>query len=171
MSDIRTTDPAATRLRRVRALLGFFSLMLALSGATALFLPWETRTLVHVLWGDAAPGTSWAPALHAWLARVRDALADVDARYPFMFYGTDWLAFAHVVLAILFLGALRDPVRNVWVVQFGLICCAGVIPLACVAAPLRGVPAFWIPVDASFGVLGAVPLLIVWRDLHLMERG
>ncbi|SCF41963.1 hypothetical protein [Micromonospora mirobrigensis] len=34
-----------------------------------------------------------------------------------MLYGTDWLAFAHLVLAVAFWGPLRDPVRNVWVVQ------------------------------------------------------
>lgn len=159
-----------SRLRCVRLLLVFFAVALALSGATALCLPWETRVLVGSLWGNAAPGTSWAPTLHVWLAQCRDALADIETRYPFIYYGTDWLAFAHVALAILFLGAARDPVRNVWVIQFGLICCALVVPMACIAAPLRGVPWFWIPVDASFGVFGALPLLLVLRDLRDLER-
>ena len=33
-----------------------------------------------------------------------------------MLYAHDWLAFAHICLAILFAGAIRDPVRNVWIV-------------------------------------------------------
>ena len=161
-------DGATVRLRRTRVLLACFAAALVLSGATALFLPWETRALVTVVWGDAPPA---AGGLHAWLVRARDALADIDTRHPFIFYGTDWLAFAHFVLAILFLGALRDPVRNVWVFQFGLICCALVVPMACVAAPLRGVPTVWIPVDAAFGIIGAVPLLVVLRDLRRLEGG
>jgi hypothetical protein len=43
--------------------------------------------------------------------------------YPFLFYGYDWLAFAHFVLAILFIGPLRDPVKNKWVIEFGIIAC------------------------------------------------
>ena len=34
--------------------------------------------------------------------------------YPLLAYGTDWLAFSHLVLAVVFLGAWRDPVRNRW---------------------------------------------------------
>ena len=169
MMNAPPVDSRRARLRRVRALLALFAAALALSGATALFLPSEARALVGALWGDAAPGTSWAPALHAWLARCRDALADVGTRHPFLYYGTDWLAFAHFVLAILFLGAARDPVRNVWAIQFGLICCAGVVLFAAVAAPLRGVPWVWVPVDAAFGVFGAVPLLLALRDIRHLE--
>ncbi len=156
-------------LRRARVLIAFFAAALAISGVTALFLPWETRVLVDVLWGDAAPGTGALPALHRWLATTRDVLADTEARAPFLFYGTDWLAFAHIVLAILFLGILPDPARNVWVLKFGLICCALVVPWACITAPLRGVPWFWIPVDAAFGVFGAVPLGIAWMDVRSLE--
>jgi hypothetical protein len=35
---------------------------------------------------------------------------------------------AHLAIAIAFI-SLRDPVRNVWVVTFGMIACLGVIPL------------------------------------------
>ena len=34
-----------------------------------------------------------------------------------MLYAHDWLAFAHIVLGILFAGAIKDPVRNKWIVQ------------------------------------------------------
>jgi hypothetical protein len=55
-------------------------------------------------------------------------------------YGTDWLAFAHLVIAIAFLGPLKDPVRNIWVVEFGMIACLLVIPLALICGPIRGIP-------------------------------
>jgi hypothetical protein len=40
----------------------------------------------------------------------------------------------------LFIGPYLDPVRNKWVVTFGLIACAGVIPLALIADHIRGIP-------------------------------
>jgi len=67
-----------------------------------------------------------------WFLRVRDALAQTQAKHPFLFYGTDWLAFGHFVIALVFVGALRDPVRNRWLFDFGLIACALVIPYALV---------------------------------------
>ena len=49
-----------------------------------------------------------------------------------LFYSTDWLAFGHFVIAIAFVGALRDPVRNRWLFDFGLIACVLVVPYAVV---------------------------------------
>ena len=153
-------------LRRIRGWLVFFAVALAASGATAFFLPWETRVLVKSLWGDALPGTSWAPGLHAWLVVCRDALAETEARHPFLLYGTDWLGFAHLMFAVLFLDAARDPARSTGVVRFGLICCAGVVVHAAIFVPLRGIPVYWIAVDGAFGVFGAVPLWLILRDLR-----
>lgn len=73
------------------------------------------------------------PDAAGWVDRVAAALADAGARYPFLAYGTDWLAFAHLIIAVVFLGPLIDPVRNIWVIQFGVIACAGIIPLALIA--------------------------------------
>jgi hypothetical protein len=47
-----------------------------------------------------------------WIARVYDALTETNARYPFLAYGTDWLAFAHLVLPLLFIRPYHNPVRN-----------------------------------------------------------
>lgn len=154
-----------TPLRRVRILLVLYAFALLASGLTVFWLPWETRTAVSVLWGNSSPDAGPLPRMHAWLVICRDAIADVDARHPFMFYGTDWLGFAHIILAILFAGAARDPVRNVWVVQCGLIACAGVVLQVFFFVPLRGLPWEWMLVDAAFGVLGAIPLLVILRDL------
>lgn len=147
-------------LRRIRIWLALFMLGLVLSGLTAFPLESELRWLVSLL--PDAPGAHPA-ALTAWLVRVRDALAETNRCYPFLAYGTDWLAFAHLVLAVAFVGPWRDPVRNVWVVDFGLIACALVIPLALVAGEVRGIPLGWRAIDCSFGVFGAVPLLVVRR--------
>src|SRR6185369_17425051 len=92
------------------------------------------------------------------------ALHETDVKYPFMSYGTDWLAFGHFVIAIAFVGALRDPVRNVWLFTFGMIACVLVVPYAFVFGGLRGIPIPWRLIDCSFGVFGFVPLWICKRS-------
>jgi hypothetical protein len=111
------------------------------------------------------------PALHTWLRRVHEALAITNQTYPFLAYGTDWLAFAHLVFAVAFIGPLRDPVRNRWVLVFGVIACIGVFPLALIAGPVRGIPLYWRLIDCSFGAFGIIPLLMCLRYVRQIERG
>lgn len=75
-----------------------------------------------------------------------------------------------VVIAVAFIGPLRDPVRNIWVIQFGMIACVAVIPLALIAGGIRGIPLGWQLIDISFGVIGIVPLIIVYRLIRRLER-
>jgi hypothetical protein len=112
------------------------------------------RAELGVLSGLADPYT----ALGTWLLRINAALNETYGKYPFLAYGTDWLAFGHFAIAAAFVGPLRDPIRNVWVIDFGLIACVAVIPFALVMGPIRGIPFFWRLVDCSFGVLGFIPL-------------
>jgi hypothetical protein len=74
-------------------------------------------------------------------------------------YGTDWLAFAHMMIAVAFIGPFRDPLRNVWVIDFGIIACVAVVPTAMIAGALRGIPLWWRLIDCSFGLFGIMPLL------------
>jgi hypothetical protein len=53
--------------------------------------------------------------------RVHAGVSETYRLYPFIAYGTDWLAFAHIVIAVAFWGPLKNPVRNVWVIEFGMI--------------------------------------------------
>ena len=110
------------------------------------------------------------PSTVAWIERIHRGLTETGDRYPFLAYGTDWLAFAHLTIACAFIGPLRDPVRNIWVLDFGLIACAGIIPLALICGPLRVLPLWWLPIDMSFGVFGAVPLLLARRHIRAVER-
>jgi hypothetical protein len=41
------------------------------------------------------------------------------------------------VLAILFIGPLRDPVKNKWVIEFGVIACILIIPFAMIAGTFQ----------------------------------
>ncbi|MFE7563668.1 hypothetical protein [Kitasatospora sp. NPDC057500] len=160
------TDGERAALRRVRRRLWTFAVCLALSGLTAFPLESETRWLAELAAGPGAPVTDRFPALLEWIERTRDGLAETNARYPFLAYGTDWLAFAHLVIAAAFWGPIKDPVRNVRAIRWAVLACAGIIPLALVCGPLRGIPLYWRFVDMSFGVVGAVPLLIVLRALR-----
>ena len=89
--------------------------------------------------------------------------------YPFLFYVYDWLAFAHFVLAILFIGPIRDPVKNKWVIEFGIIACLLIIPFALIAGEFRGMPFWWRLVDCSFGIFGIIPLSICLRNAKRLE--
>jgi hypothetical protein len=159
--------------RRVRWLLLVFIAGLVLSGLTAFPLVTELRWLTGLL--GATPNTRAADVtgLLRWLVTVRDALTATDAAYPFLAYGTDWLAFAHLVIAVAFIGPWREPVRNQWVVVFGLIACAAVVPLALIAGAVRGIPFAWRLLDCSFGVGGAAllwPCLRAIRELEVVQR-
>ncbi len=139
--------------RRIKWLTWLFIIGLVVSGATAIPLLAELNVLTNFFGpnGDSSEVTQW-------LFRVRDTLAQTQAQRPFLFYGTDWLAFGHFVIAIAFIGALRDPVRNRWLFDFGLIACVLVIPFALVFGELRGIPFWWRLIDCSFGVFGFIPL-------------
>lgn len=157
-------------LRRIRVLLLIFVIGLILSGVTAFPLGIEARGLDRFLHGGGWPVARHLPFLTSWIDQVSTGLTAAYARYPFIAYGTDWLAFAHLSIAVAFWGPYREPVRNIWVLKFGLIACAGIIPLALICAPLRHIPLWWTAVDSSFGVFGAIPLYLAFRLTRRLER-
>ncbi|MGW1159645.1 hypothetical protein ACWD48_15780 [Streptomyces sp. NPDC002519] len=157
----------AALLKGIRAWLVLFVVCLVLSGATAFPLVHELRWAEDLLTSLSAP--RHLPALMDWIERVRQGIDATDARYPFVLYGTDWLAFAHLVIAVAFYGPYRDPVRNIWVVEFGMIACAGIVPLALICGPIRGIPVWWSLIDMSFGVFGVIPLAVVRKKIKRLE--
>lgn len=163
------TSRADVLLRRIRLLLLAFIVGLVLSGVTAFPLEAELRWLTNLLGAGPSTRPEEVTGVLHWLVVVRDALIATNARYPFIAYGTDWLAFAHIVIAIAFIGPLRDPVRNAWVVTFGLIACAAVVPLALIAGAIRGIPLYWRLIDCSFGIGGAVLLWPCRRAIEELE--
>jgi hypothetical protein len=152
-------------MKAIRAWLLVFVVGLVLSGVTAFPLVAETRLLAGLVHAVPAPD-----ALVAWVDRVHEGLRVTGDRYPFIAYGTDWLAFAHLVIAAAFWGPWRDPVRNIWVIEWGMVCCLAIVPLALVAGPLRELPFWWTLIDISFGVVGIIPLIIVRRLTHRLPN-
>jgi len=130
---------------------------LVLGGATAIPLELELRVLSQNI--D-----------HPWIIKVRDALIETYAKYPFIGYGTDWLAFGHFVIAIAFIGPWREPVKNKWVVEFGMIACVLLVPYALIMGQVRDIPFGWRFIDCSFGVFGLLPLWFCRREINALEH-
>ncbi|WP_431215074.1 hypothetical protein ACQ86N_10285 [Puia sp. P3] len=141
----------------------FFILALVLSGVTAFGLETELGWLLGH-WPGGGIG------LRGWVKEVYAALRETNVRWPYLAYGYDWLAFAHLVIAVAFIGPLVDPVRNKWVILFGMIACVMVFPLAFIAGAARGIPIYWRLIDCSFGVIGLVPLGICYRRIGMLEK-
>jgi len=62
-----------------------------------------------------------------------------------------------------------DPVKNIWVIQFGMIACVMVLPLAFIAGPIRHIPVYWSCIDSCFGIFGIMPLYIVYKSIRKLE--
>ena len=145
--------------KTVRVLLMVFIVCLFVSGLTAIPVHAELNFLEQFF----SP-TSW---IGFWILKVHSAYNQVNEQHPFLFYGYDWLAFAHFILAILFVGPYRDPIKNIWVIQFGLIACVLIIPFAFTAGYFRGIPVGWQLIDCSFGVIG---FFLLQRVLALIKK-
>lgn len=156
-------------LRRIRIGLAVFITGLLLSGITAFPLQTELHGLLTLLSTNALRPIAESTHLLPWIERVYSALSSTNAHSPFLAYGTDWLAFGHLAIAVAFIGPYIDPVRNKWIVTFGLIACTGVIPLALIAGQIRGIPLPWRLIDCSFGIFGAIPLLLCRQSIQALE--
>jgi len=152
-----------TLLRRIRLLTWIVIAGLFVGGATAIPLQSELNGVVRLLGADQ-PG---AGSISQWLVRVRDALNATYSRYPFIAYGTDWLAFGHFVIALFFFSALKEPVKNIGLFTVGLTTCVLLVPYALLMGELRGIPLGWRLIDCSFGIFGLIPL---WFCQHYCKQ-
>ena len=129
----------------------------------------EIDFLARVVGADVSPFSSSHSEAARWLIHVQDALTRTQTDFPFLFYGTDWLAFGHFVIALSFVGAIRDPVRNRWLFTFGMVACVLVIPYALVCGAIRAIPLWWRFIDCSFGVVGFIPMALCRRWVEVLE--
>ncbi len=163
-------EPARRLRSRIRAGTLFLIAGLVISGVTALPIPSEVAAGVALLGEDlSAAGRVPAPVAR-WLRTIRDGVEATADRAPFLFYGTDWLAFGHFMIALVFVGALRDPRKNRWLYQFGMLACALVPLWALIFGHVRGIPMWWRAIDASFGAVGFVPAWLCHRWVGALER-
>jgi len=154
--------------RRIRFMLVFFILALSAAGLTAIPLRWELA-LLNQWFGTNSFLSQILPSMAEWISRVNDSVQNGYGQYPLLAYGTDWLAFAHIVIAVAFIGPLRDPLKNIWIIEFGMIACALIIPWALIFGVVRDIPFFWTLIDMSFGVFGMIPLWFVRADIMRLQ--
>lgn len=150
---------------RIRRHLVLFVAALTVSGLTAFPLQSEASWAVQFL--------AWLGvdnAFSEWVHLIHKGITETAQRFPFIGYGTDWLAFGHLVIAIFFIGPIIDPIRNRWVIQAGIIACALVFPLAFIMGSIREIPFFWQCVDCSFGLVGGILLFSVSRKIKALEK-
>ena len=152
-------------LTKIRVLILFFIISLALSGITAFPIQTEINFADSFFSRLSING-----ALQQWINIVAISINNTYSKYPFIAYVTDWLAFAHIVIAVAFIGPLKDPVKNIWVIEFGMIACIMIIPLAMIAGQIRGIPFFWRLIDCSFGVIGIIPLYLCRKYIKVLEE-
>ncbi|MBL4657562.1 MAG: hypothetical protein JKX73_06145 [Flavobacteriales bacterium] len=150
-------------LNKIRWILWGFIILLVLSGITAFPIQTELDFLSsYIGHGDGI--------LNPWFNKIHAAVTQTNLHYPYLAYGTDWLAFSHLVIAVVFWGPIKDPIKNKWVVEFGMIACIMVFPLAFIAGHIRGIPWFWQLIDCSFGVFGIIPLLVCHNLISKLEK-
>jgi hypothetical protein len=169
MSTDHITTRAMDLRRRIRTGTLVLIVGLLFSGATAIPIPTEMALADRLLGPDMSAGGILPEFMAGWARQLRDGVRAAEEVAPFMFYGTDWLAFGHFVIAGAFLGALRDPIRNRWLYKFGMAACLAVPLWAAVFGALRGIPWWWRMIDASFGLIGFIPAYLCDRWVSEVE--
>ena len=159
---MKTITEQQLRLK-IKRLILFFILSLIIIGIATFPLETELSVLIE----SVKNKDGW---IGEWLTKVYMAIKETNMHYPFMSYGTDWLAFAHIVIAVVFWGPLKDPVKNKWVIQFGMMACILVFPFAFVCGTIRHIPFYWQLIDCSFGIVGLIPLYICYDNVLKLEK-
>ena len=159
-------------MTRIRIALAIVMAGLFVAGVTAFPLLLEINLLADLLTGgspdlDPADYTG----LTAWILTVREGLEATYRDYPFIGYGTDWLAFGHLCIMLFFLLPYREPVRYEGVMWVGVWMSVLVFPLAFVMGPLRGIPWWWQLVDCAFGAFALPPLLWALHETKKLKVG
>jgi hypothetical protein len=131
----------SNNLKSIRLKLTFFMILLALSGITAFPLQTELAFLSkHV--------ALFPSFIQHWLIEVNAAISNTPS---IVLYGTDWLAFAHLVIALYFIPVII------------------VFPLAFICGPIRGIPFFHQIIDISFGFFGFILLLNIYNNINQLK--
>ena len=154
-------------LRRIRCAINLVIIGLVISGVTAFPLLSE----LNIIAGWLAENGDLDPAHYSgmthWILTVREGLDVTYESYPFIAYGTDWLAFAHLMIALYFILPWLDPVRYVGVLHIGVISSVLIIPLALICGEIRSIPFAWRLLDCSFGIFCLPPLWYALKKVKL----
>lgn len=144
---------------KIRTALVLFIVLLVFSGITA--FPLKTEMAFLVVHRDMFPSS-----LSLWIEDVCRAISQTP---NVVLYGTDWLAFAHIIIALFFIPVYIDPVKYKVNLIIGMIACSAVFPLAFICGPIRGIPFFHQLIDCSFGLIGILFLFFILSDINKLK--
>lgn len=169
IESMKTNSTPQQLQKQIKTLSIIFIIGIILSGVTAFPIETEIKLFdtyfINCVWLQ-----NYLPSIYTFLLSVSKGVHETAASYPFIFYGTDWLAFAHIIIGSAFIGVLRDPVRNIWIVEWAMLACLMVFPLAFICGSIRGIPFIWRLIDCSFGVFGMIPLWILRNKIMQLEK-
>ncbi len=146
-------------LTKIRIAIIVFVSLLVLSGVTAFPLRTEMEFLI-------AHKDSFSPTLANWIQTVYDCVKQTP---DVVLYGTDWLAFAHIIISLFFVPVYIDPVRYKANLIVAMTACGAVFLLAFICGPIRGIPFFHQLIDCAFGFIGFFPLYFVYKKITQLE--
>jgi hypothetical protein len=156
-------------LKWIRIYLIVFALGLLFALHTVVVVQPETGLFVRYL-GHGTFMDSVLPFVSDWVEHLHLAISDTYQKYPVIAYCMDWLSFACIVFLIFIYGAIRDPVRNVWIIQSFMTACVLAFLLPFVVGPFREIPIFWRLIDCSFGFFGFLWLWLPYRWIKTISK-
>ena len=146
-------------MKTIRLHLSVFILLLIISGITAFPITTEINYLFAVRNAFPLFFTQWIEQLHASIHQTPDV----------MLYGTDWLAFAHIIISLFFIPVYSNPIQHKVNIYIGMIACVLVFPLAFICGPIRGIPFFHQIIDCLFGLLGVLYLYFILKKINQLQ--
>lgn len=139
-------------------LIGFVSLLI-ISGITA----FPIHTEINYLFANRA---IFPEFLIHWIEKLYTIIHQTP---DIMFYGTDWLAFAHIIIALFFIPVFIDPIKYKVNIRIAMLACVLVFPLAFICGPIRGIPFFHQLIDCSFGLIGIAYLYFIYYKINRLN--
>lgn len=146
-------------MKTIRIHLTLFMLILMLSGITA----FPVQTEIGFMYAHL---NDFPVEFHDWINRLYH---NIHSTPDVMFYGTDWLAFAHIIIALFFVPVLLDPKKYKANLYVGMAACLLIFPLAFICGPIRQIPFFHQLIDCSFGAIGITYLYFILQKINTLE--
>ena len=147
-------------MKTIRLHLTGFITLLVLSGITAFPLIAE----IDFLYAHRA---IFSITLTHWIDQLYN---DIHQTPTVMLYGTDWLAFAHIVIGLFFIPVYYNPLQYRANMLVGMAACLLIFPLAFICGPIRNIPFFHQLIDCSFGVLGFLYLYYILKKINRLKN-
>jgi hypothetical protein len=137
----------------------FFMVALIFSGITAFPLKLEIKLLSKI--------QHFFPSfISKWISHLEEVINNSPLE---MMYGTDWLAFAHIIIALFFIPVYQKPIQYQLNLKIGMLACILVFPLAFICGPIRDIPFFHQLIDCSFGLFGFIYLKNINQNIESLK--